>query len=49
MFDTRSTEYVKWMANVWRLNDLRNKRIEEEKRLAEKAQAVTNTPLTHSQ
>lgn len=25
-------EYVEWMANVWRLNDLRNKRIEAQKK-----------------
>lgn len=24
-------EYVRWMSNVWRLNDERNKRIEKEK------------------
>lgn len=24
-------EYVKWMANVWKLNDERNKRVEAEK------------------
>jgi hypothetical protein len=24
-------EYVKWMANIWLLNDRRNKRIEKEK------------------
>lgn len=32
MIDTRSTEYVKWMANVWKMNDERNKRIEVEKK-----------------
>jgi hypothetical protein len=30
--DTHSKEYVEWMANVWRLNDERNKRIEAEKK-----------------
>lgn len=29
--DTSSLEYVRWMANVWRLNDERNKQIEKEK------------------
>ena len=29
--DTRSKEYVEWMANVWRLNDLRNKEIAAQK------------------
>lgn len=28
--DTRSKEYVEWMANVWRLNDERNKRLKKE-------------------
>lgn len=32
--DTRSTEYVEWMAYVWKANDKRNRRMEEEKRLA---------------
>lgn len=27
--DTRSKEYVLWMANVWRLNDERNKKVEK--------------------
>lgn len=30
--DTSSTEYVSWMANVWRLNDERNKMIDEQKK-----------------
>ena len=25
IYDTSSKEYVEWMSNVWRLNDLRNK------------------------
>lgn len=25
--DTSSKEYVEWMANVWRLNDERNKKL----------------------
>jgi hypothetical protein len=31
IYDTSSKEYVEWMSNVWRLNDLRNKEIEKEK------------------
>jgi hypothetical protein len=29
-------EYVKWVGECWRLNNDRNKRIEEEKRLSSK-------------
>lgn len=29
--DTSSPEYVRWMAEVWRLNAERNKRLEKEK------------------
>jgi hypothetical protein len=32
MIDTRSYEYVKWMSEVWRLNDERNKRIGAKKK-----------------
>lgn len=32
MIDTKNYEYVKWMAEVWRLNDERNKRINAEKK-----------------
>jgi hypothetical protein len=35
--DTRSKEYVEWMANVWKLNDERNKEIERKKRESEKS------------
>ena len=31
IYDTSSKEYVEWMSNVWRLNDLRNKELEKEK------------------
>lgn len=34
--DTKSPEYVKWMASVWKANDERNKRIEAEKLKANK-------------
>jgi hypothetical protein len=27
--DIRSREYVEWMAKVWKLNDERNKQLEE--------------------
>jgi hypothetical protein len=30
-------EYVKWVSNVWRMNDERNKRIEAEKRASQNA------------
>ena len=30
MIDTSSLEYVKWMSEVWRLNDERNKKLAEE-------------------
>jgi hypothetical protein len=32
---SKDIEIVRFMANVWKLNDERNKRIEEEKRIAE--------------
>lgn len=30
MLDTRSREYVEWMASVWKANDERNKRLAKE-------------------
>jgi hypothetical protein len=27
--DTRSKEYVEWMASVWKANDLRNKMLKQ--------------------
>jgi hypothetical protein len=30
--NTNSKEYVEWVANVWRLNSERNKRIEQHKK-----------------
>lgn len=38
--DTHSKEYVQWMANVWRLNDERNKQIEREKKYLEDLVAI---------
>jgi acetoin utilization deacetylase AcuC-like enzyme len=32
MLETHTKEYVEWMSNVWKMNDERNRRIEEEKR-----------------
>jgi hypothetical protein len=29
--DTRSKEYVEWMASVWKANDERNKAMEQKK------------------
>lgn len=29
MMDTRSKEYVEWMAAVWKANDLRNKMLKQ--------------------
>lgn len=29
--DTRTPEYAKWMSEVWRLNDVRNKEIQAQK------------------
>lgn len=31
VIDTSSPEYVRWMAEVWLLNDKRNKLLEQEK------------------
>lgn len=41
MIDTRSKEYVEWMASVWKANDERNQKderhlqIKEERRISE--------------
>ena len=31
MIDTKSKEYVAWMASVWKANDERNKRLKNKK------------------
>lgn len=38
--DTRSKEYVKWMANVWKANHERNMKIQKEKEDLEKLVTV---------
>lgn len=38
--NTSSKEYVQWMANVWRLNDERNKQIKREKKSLEDLVAI---------
>lgn len=32
LFDTSSKEYVEWMANIWKMNDERNKKHEQNKK-----------------
>lgn len=36
MHSPEYAEYVKWVGECWRLNDQRNKKIEEEKKLSSK-------------